>query len=95
MGFTSETAKKARQRKAGLHAARVNRRNGWACLQRARAMRSLNAMWRRRERLRAQLQEAHFVQWSPWGPRGAWMCTCGEHNVGEVLARQHLARAIA
>ena len=49
--FTSETARRARQRKAGLASARHWRGRGFANLELARQQRSLNA-WRRREEKR-------------------------------------------
>jgi hypothetical protein len=96
MPFTSETAKKARLRKAGLHAARVNRRNGWECLVKARAMRSHKAAIRRRERVWALAQKAHLMLWmTRWGPPGAWLCLCGEYGVGESMAQLHSASVVA
>jgi hypothetical protein len=51
--FTSETAWRARQRKAGLAAARYWKARGFANVERARQQRSLNA-WQRREEKRQQ-----------------------------------------
>jgi hypothetical protein len=93
--FTTETAKRARCRKAGLHAARVNRATGWQNLVRARAVRSDNAALRRRALLLDRARAGHvLLSTSPWGPRGAWMCACGEFGVGDSLAQLHVRGAI-
>ena len=71
--FTSETARRARQRKAGLAAARHWRERGFANLERAREQRRLNILARQRreeEALRVRL--------------GLCLCLCHErHHVDE------------
>lgn len=52
--FTSETARRAQQRKAGLGAARYWRERGFTNLEAARRQRSLNAWLRREEKRRRE-----------------------------------------
>ena len=76
--FTSETARRARQRKAGLASARLSREQGFANLKLARQQRSLNA-WRRREekRQREAAGQPPFVV--------NLMCVCGRiHPVKDL-----------
>jgi hypothetical protein len=80
--FTSETARRARQRKAGLAAARRWRERGFANLERARQQRRLNILARQRreeEALRVRL--------------GLCSCPCHErHHVHERSAPVLTAR---
>ena len=72
--FTSETGFRARQRKAGLAAARYWREREFANLLRAREVRSRNAALRR-EWLRATADRQHVLHYEP--PGGRWECDCG------------------
>ena len=81
--FTSETARRARQRKAGLAAARYWRGRGFANLKLARRQRSLNAARLREERMRREAEQRHTVI-HPFGPAGVWYCTCGLSGAGEA-----------
>ncbi len=80
--FNSETGRRARQRKAGLAAARYWRAQGFPNLERAREQRSLNAALRREERLQQEAKKLHTVI-HPFGLAGVWYCTCGLSGYGE------------
>ena len=71
--FTSETGRRARQRKAGLAAARYWRAQGFPNLERAREQRSLYAELRR-EWFRLLEFRRHVLRYGPGGP---WECDCG------------------
>jgi hypothetical protein len=79
--FTPETGREARQRKAGLAAARYWRAQGGPNLERARERRSLNAALRREERLREEPKKLHTVI-HPFGLAGVWYRTCGLSGYG-------------
>ena len=81
--FTSETARRARQRKAGLASARLWRKRDFANLKLARQQRSRNAARRREERLKREAEKLHTVI-KPFGPAGVWYCTCGLRGNGEA-----------
>ena len=81
--FTSETGRRARQRKAGLAAARYWRVRDFANLRLAREARSLNAARRREEKLRREAEKLHTVV-TPVGLGGAWFCTCGLSGYGQA-----------
>ena len=73
--FTSETGRRARQRKAGLAAARYWRAQGFPNLIRAREARSRYAALRR-EYQEATASRKHTVGWFEV-PAGSWECDCG------------------
>ena len=73
--FTSETGFRARQRKAGLAAARYWKTLGFANLLRAREARSRYAALRR-EYQEATESRKHTVRWFE-APAGSWECDCG------------------
>ena|ERR1039458_7582030 len=76
--FTSETGFRARQRKAGLAAARYWKARGFLNLERAREQRSVNA-WRRREerRQREAAEQPPLVV--------TLKCPCGRiHSVADL-----------
>src|SRR5215469_5638507 len=89
----SEAGRRGNRRRLGLAGARTNRMYGWQNLKLARAVRSRNAEWRRRERVRELAAQIHLMVRSPWGPRDAWVCVCGEFGVGDSMARLHSAGA--
>jgi hypothetical protein len=74
--FTTETARRARQRKAGLAAAGHRSKHDFANLERAREVRSLNAARRRIERSRRDAQRVHTVI-CPHGSAFVWYCSRG------------------
>jgi len=80
--FTTETARKARQRKAGLAAARYWQQHDFANLERARQQRSLNAARRRAERLQREAEQRHNLIF-PHGVAFVWYCSCGLIGHGE------------
>jgi hypothetical protein len=71
--FTSETGLRARQRKAGLAAARYWRERDFENLVRAREARSRYAALRR-EWFRLTENRRHALRYYPDGP---WECDCG------------------
>ena len=73
--FTSETGRRARQRKAGLAAARYWEARGFENLERAREARSRYAALRR-EYQEATASRKHTVRWFQV-PSGSWECDCG------------------
>jgi hypothetical protein len=71
--FNSETGRRARQRKAGLAAARYWRERDFENLVRAREARSRYAALRR-EWFRLTENRQHVLRYDPDGP---WECDCG------------------
>jgi hypothetical protein len=63
--FTREAARRAHRRRLGLRAAKTNRLTGFENLKRGRAVHSLNAARRRRERVRELAAQIHLMAWSP------------------------------
>lgn len=63
--FTSETASRLRQRKAGLAAARANSERGFHNLKLARRQRSINAARRRLAKMIRELVEYGFIVFNP------------------------------
>ena len=72
--FTSETGFRARQRKAGLAAARYWEARAFENLEKAREARRFYAA-RRREWYRINEKREHRYAYVP--PAGAWRCDCG------------------
>src|ERR1700761_8826265 len=92
--FTSDTARRARCRKAGLAAARYWREHGFANLERAREQRKRNAALRREERERQEIRQSHTVIF-PHGGLHVWYCSCGLTGYAHdtVIAVHHEAEA--
>jgi len=90
--FTSETGFRARQRKAGLAAARHWRAHGFANLERAREARSQYAALRR-EWFRLTENRRHVLRYDPYG---RWGCDCGlsGDSTEQVVTRHREASRI-
>jgi hypothetical protein len=63
--FTSETGRRARQRKAGLAAARANRERGFPNLKLARRQRSINTVRRRLAKMVRELVDYGLIVIDP------------------------------
>jgi len=78
--------------RAARGAARYHRARGFANLVKARAVAAIARARRRCERIKQEAIALHLTMFCPFGPRGAWICCCGEYGVGEDTACRTLCR---